>query len=992
MKRKLLVVLLSLAMLLTFTPMTAFADETVEYPCWDETHTHYLLDANDNVAKGITPIGDDYYYFDEEDGTLQEGQPFSVEKYEDEFYYYYTDENGVLQNGWKTNEEGDTYYFQTSDDMAPFEAYTSRQMVVAIDDEPYFFDDYGALYYGLFERPYWTTNDDGEEVIGGYDHYYADEETGILQTGWQTIDGDDYYFYPDNYFAAADGRYELFEDGVYYTFDEDGVLTDVEDTNEPEIKLVPFTAWVGCEYGQSIEFTGALDETDILDVWVEDTDIIDVVCHGDENDIWDYDLQPLEAGETELYVTYALDDEEYTISTTITAKEFPAFITKLVIDGEEEDPENYAINYYDIYNYDGTAPSVAFTLGEDWYLDNAYGFWEGESEDEGGNIEINTEDGETEWTFDFPENGEDLYTFYYFKNDLNEEIMYSVRFHRGAGDEPYYPPAGGHWDATHTHYYYEDGEMAKGRTWLWDEDAGEDYLYYFDEKDGHVRTGWIKNAWEYYDEEEDETYSGVEWYYAGSDGKCLEGWQKISNKWYYFETDGCWMYSGGVREIGDNSYYFNDSGVMQTGWIKDAWKYYDEEDDETYSGVNWYYANSSGVLQSGWQKISSKWYYFYPDWYEMATGRSEIDGKYYFFNDSGAMQTGWVKAEYNTWDHNAGPKAKYIEWFYANSSGVLQSGWQKISGNWYYFDPEWNGMSTGVTEIDEKAYFFNESGLMQTGWIKREWGDGSADWYYADSSGVLAQGWKKISGKWYYFDYFMYTGYHQIDGKDYFFNASGAMVSNPSGWLKNAYGGWYYFKSGKPVTGWQKISGKWYYFGSDPEYPVMRKGYADIDGKDYFFDKSGIWVSNPSGWQGDEYGNWFYFKNGTACRGWLKISNKWYYFGKEYPYMYTGLMNIDDEQYFFNTSGVWVSKPSGWQKDKYGGWYYFKSGKLATGWQKIDGKWYYFDPYGGWMYTGWNQIDEKWYYFNSSGVMQTGKVTTGGYTYNLGSSGAWDGK
>ncbi|MBE6017649.1 MAG: hypothetical protein E7233_08590, partial [Lachnospiraceae bacterium] len=495
MKRKLLVVLLSLAMLLTFTPMTAFADETVEYPCWDETHTHYLLDANDNVAKGITQIGDDYYYFDEEDGTLQTDF-FSVYVDEELTYYYYADEDGVLQSGWQ-EIEGDTYYF----DPDYFTAYTSRQMVVAIDDEPYFFDDYGALYYGLFERPYWTTNDEGEEVIGGYDHYYADEETGILQTGWQTIDGDDYYFYPDNYFAVADGRYELFEDGVYYTFDEDGVLTDVEDTNEPEIKLVPFTAWIGCEYGQSIEFTGALDETDILDVWVEDTDIIDVVCHGDENDIWDYDLQPLEAGETELYVTYALDDEEYTISTTITAKEFPAFITKLVIDGEEEDPDNYAINYYDIYEYEGTAPSVAFTLGEDWYLDNAYGFWEGESEDEGGNIEINTEDGETEWTFDFPENGEDLYTFYYFKNDLNEEIMYSVRFHRGDGDEPYYPPAGGHWDATHTHYYYEDGEMAKGRTWLWDEEADEDYLYFFDEKDGHVRTGWIKDAWEYYDEE-----------------------------------------------------------------------------------------------------------------------------------------------------------------------------------------------------------------------------------------------------------------------------------------------------------------------------------------------------------------------------------------------------------------------------------------------------------------------------------------------------------
>ena len=80
-----------------------------------------------------------------------------------------------------------------------------------------------------------------------------------------------------------------------------------------------------------------------------------------------------------------------------------------------------------------------------------------------------------------------------------------------------------------------------------------------------------------------------------------------------------------------------------------------------------------------------------------------IDNDYYF-NDSGALQTGWVKREYNAWDYSAGPKAKITEWCYANSSGVLQSGWQKISGSWYYFDPEWYGMATGVTEIGKKAY------------------------------------------------------------------------------------------------------------------------------------------------------------------------------------------------------------------------------------------------------------------------------------------------
>lgn len=62
------------------------------------------------------------------------------------------------------------------------------------------------------------------------------------------------------------------------------------------------------------------------------------------------------------------------------------------------------------------------------------------------------------------------------------------------------------------------------------------------------------------------------------------------------------------------------------------------------------------------------------------------------------------------------------------------------------------------------------------------------------------------------------------------------------------------------------------------------------------------------------------------------------------------------------------------------------------GWQKIDGKWYYFGPSknmpelvtvnekGEWypynisgaMKTGWQKINGVWYYFDASGAMKTG--------------------
>ena len=52
-------------------------------------------------------------------------------------------------------------------------------------------------------------------------------------------------------------------------------------------------------------------------------------------------------------------------------------------------------------------------------------------------------------------------------------------------------------------------------------------------------------------------------------------------------------------------------------------------------------------------------------------------------------------------------------------------------------------------------------------------------------------------------------------------------------------------------------------------------------------------------------------------------------------------------------------------------YYYFADGTKATGWQKINGVWYYFDEDDGWMYSeGVHHIDDEVYYFNKSGAMQ----------------------
>ena len=61
----------------------------------------------------------------------------------------------------------------------------------------------------------------------------------------------------------------------------------------------------------------------------------------------------------------------------------------------------------------------------------------------------------------------------------------------------------------------------------------------------------------------------------------------------------------------------------------------------------------------------------------------------------------------------------------------------------------------------------------------------------------------------------------------------------------------------------------------------------------------------------------------------------------------------------------------GWVKEKVGYCYYFK-GKKVTGWNKIDGKKYYFGANGA-RKTGWYTIGNTSYYFNSQGVLQKSK-------------------
>ena len=96
-----------------------------------------------------------------------------------------------------------------------------------------------------------------------------------------------------------------------------------------------------------------------------------------------------------------------------------------------------------------------------------------------------------------------------------------------------------------------------------------------------------------------------------------------------------------------------------------------------------------------------------------------------------------------------------------------------------------------------------------------------------------------------------------------------------------------------------------------------------------------------------------------------------------------------------------ASSADEWRQDSNGWWYEIDDDDddhdeddfdyddyAKNGWRFIDGKWYYFDPYG-YMKTGWIRLDDDdWYYLNADGSLLTNAYTPDGYWVD--DDGEWD--
>lgn len=79
------------------------------------------------------------------------------------------------------------------------------------------------------------------------------------------------------------------------------------------------------------------------------------------------------------------------------------------------------------------------------------------------------------------------------------------------------------------------------------------------------------------------------------------------------------------------------------------------------------------------------------------------------------------------------------------------------------------------------------------------------------------------------------------------------------------------------------------------------------------------------------------------------------------------------------------SRDAEWSKNADGTWNLAVKGKVATGWQQVDGRWYYLNK-NGIMQTGWLNESGQWYYLYNNGSMAVNKIIDG---YTLGANGQW---
>ena len=386
-----------------------------------------------------------------------------------------------------------------------------------------------------------------------------------------------------------------------------------------------------------------------------------------------------------------------------------------------------------------------------------------------------------------------------------------------------------------------------------------------------------------------------------------------------------------------------------TGWIDTYGYLYNSDWDVIYQDDD---GGENSNFSITYALTAGETYYFGARYYNSSnTGsftviltRSGIwvendDGSRSYQNEDGTLATGWKNIK--------------NDWYYFDANGIMKTGWLQLGSSWYYLNTDGRMAHSSVVFINNKYYYFEESGRMAAtvGWIQHTNGD---RYYVKNTDGELALGLTTVDDKPYYFQPAMMKNNTAAaeDGTFYLADGDGVVTVMNEGWNQNG-DDWYYVKDGV----------------------LLRSRTAQIGSAWYGFDGNGRMYSNDQsfGFYDGNTDKWYYYRAKAGgplyVNSWYKDGNDdWYYYGAEGKAL-QGLATVGSRQYYFNYDGRMAANKA--VSDGAASYYADENGyltQLNEGWNKQGGAWYYVKD-GVYLSNQVIQIGSAWYGFDGNGRM-----------------------
>lgn len=200
----------------------------------------------------------------------------------------------------------------------------------------------------------------------------------------------------------------------------------------------------------------------------------------------------------------------------------------------------------------------------------------------------------------------------------------------------------------------------------------------------------------------------------------------------------------------------------------------------------------------------------------------------------------------------------------------VQPGWH-TNGEVSYYVLDNHKRATGLTEIENEKYYFNQNGELQYGWQNVD-----NETYYFDNNGQAVTGKSEIQGTTYNFQQTgsLDSGWND-DGT--YHDEKGFKVANT--WVNDEGYKYYFDENGQSVkNSWKEIEGNRYYFDEEGRTAI---GNVDVDGTTYYTDDQGI---VKQGWQNENGATTYYNEDGS------QYTDK--------------VLKLDDASYAFDDNGA----------------------------------------------------------------------------------------